>query len=136
SVAEATPQARRDPDYRVLRQALGYGWSVAVVALPDEGKFRLERWLASRDLDVRWIMRENLRKNRLTRLDPAWVARCSDSLNLTPALTPARVRTHRFCDPQVLDQRRSRPDASRRRCSADLPRWVCRSGGGDHQVGW
>jgi hypothetical protein len=78
SLSEATPEARRDNDYRVLRQALGYGWSVAVAALPDEGKFRLERWLASHDADVRWIMRENLRKNRLKRLDPTWVARHSD----------------------------------------------------------
>lgn len=30
-------------DVRVLRQALGYYWSVAVAAAPDEGLARLER---------------------------------------------------------------------------------------------
>jgi hypothetical protein len=40
----------------------------------------MERWLASDDRDVRWIMRENLRKRRLARMDAAWVARCVDEL--------------------------------------------------------
>lgn len=77
SVAEAASESRRDPGYRVLRQALGYGWSVAVAALPDEGKPRLEHYLTCTDPDVRWIVRENLRKNRLKRLDAAWVDRCA-----------------------------------------------------------
>ena len=34
----------------------------------------MEKWLADEDKDVRWIMRENLGKARLTRLDAAWVA--------------------------------------------------------------
>lgn len=65
---------RKSDDFRVLRQALGYCWSVAVVALPEQGKPMMQRWLASGDPDVRWIMRENLKKNRLARMDPAWVA--------------------------------------------------------------
>lgn len=64
---------RRSDDFRVLRQALGYCWSVAVVALPEEGKGMMEKWLASEDPDVRWVMRENLRKNRLRKMDPEWV---------------------------------------------------------------
>ncbi len=59
----------------MLRKGLGYCWSVAVAALPEPGKARMERWLASDDPDVRWIMRENLKKARLQRLDPEWVAR-------------------------------------------------------------
>ena len=35
----------------------------------------MEKWLANPDPDVRWIMRENLKKNRLVRMDAAWVAR-------------------------------------------------------------
>ncbi len=66
---------RRSDEYRVLRQALGYGWSVAVVALPGQGKAIMERWLASEDPDVRWVMRENLKKNRLVKMDSEWVAR-------------------------------------------------------------
>ena len=59
---------------KTLRQGLGYCWSVAVAALPDAGKPLMERWLVSRDPDIRWIMRENLKKNRLVRMDAAWVA--------------------------------------------------------------
>ena len=66
---------RRADEFRVLRKGLGYCWSVAVAALPEAGKARMERWLASDDRDVRWIMRENLKKARLARMDPEWVAR-------------------------------------------------------------
>jgi hypothetical protein len=65
---------RRDPGFQALRKALGYGWSVAVAANFGLGRPRFERWLPSPDRDVRWVLRENLNKNRLERLDPAWVA--------------------------------------------------------------
>jgi hypothetical protein len=64
---------RRSPDFLALRKGLGYCWSVAVAALPDEGKASMERWLAHPDKDIRWIMRENLKKKRLLRLDAEWV---------------------------------------------------------------
>lgn len=63
---------RRSEEVRVLRQALGYCWSVAIVASPDEGKKRFESWAGSSDADVRWIVRENLRKKRLERMDSEW----------------------------------------------------------------
>jgi len=66
---------RRSPEFQALRQGLGYCWSVAVAALPAEGKPLMEKWLASPDKDIAWIMRENLKKNRLVRMDAAWVAR-------------------------------------------------------------
>jgi hypothetical protein len=53
---------------RTLRKALGYCWSVAVAALPDEGLQRFEQWETSADPDIRWVVRENLRKARLARL--------------------------------------------------------------------
>jgi len=65
---------RKTEDYRVLRQGLGYAWSVLVAADPVEGKPRLEHWLTSPDPDLRWVMRENLKKARLIRLDPEWVS--------------------------------------------------------------
>ena len=71
----AVERERRSEAVRVLRQALGYGWSVAVVAEPERGRPRLERLAESPDADVRWIVRENLKKNRLRRLDAAWVER-------------------------------------------------------------
>jgi len=66
---------RRTDAYRVLRQALGYGWSVAIVAAPEPGWVAFERWAADRDPDIGWMVRENLRKHRLQRLDPARVER-------------------------------------------------------------
>ncbi len=56
-----------------MRQGLAYGWSVAVAANPAAGKPLFERWLASTNHDVRWIMRQNLAKYRLIRIDPGWV---------------------------------------------------------------
>jgi hypothetical protein len=75
ALAARTDGGRRDPAVRVLRQALGYCWSVAVAALPAEGFDRLGRWAGSDDGDVRWVLRENLGKARLRRADPAAVAR-------------------------------------------------------------
>jgi hypothetical protein len=79
-VASTSTTDRRDVGFRVLRQALGYGWSVAVAALPDQGKPLLMAWAKTFDPDVRWIVRENLKKNRLKRLDADWVARCLQQL--------------------------------------------------------
>ena len=66
---------RKSGEFKALRKGLGYCWSVAVVALPEEGKKTMERWFSSHDKDVLWIMRENLRKKRLTRMDADWVER-------------------------------------------------------------
>jgi hypothetical protein len=71
---------RRDADVRVLRQALGYGWSVAVAADITLGLPALEPWLAEPNGDVRWILRENLTKARLARAAPGWVERARAAL--------------------------------------------------------
>ena len=73
SISKAADRA--SDDFKVLRQTLGYGWSVAVVAWPDEGQPLMEKWLAVDDRDVRWIMCENLKKNRLANMDATWVER-------------------------------------------------------------
>ena len=65
---------RRSDAFRALRKGLAYCWSVAVAALPEAGKPLMERWLTSEDRDVRWIMRQNLQKQRLIRINSAWVA--------------------------------------------------------------
>ena len=75
AVAKASPAARKGDDFRALRQGLAYCWSVAVAAAPEQGKAAMEKWLAHSDPDVRWIMRENLKKNRLARMDAVWVKR-------------------------------------------------------------
>jgi hypothetical protein len=78
SLVDATD--RKSEDYKTLRKALGYGWSVAVAAFPPEGKTRMERWLKSGDRDVLWVMRENLKKDRLRRMDAVWVKKAISSL--------------------------------------------------------
>ena len=65
---------RRSDAFQALRKGLAYCWSVAVAALPEAGKPLMERWLTSEDRDVRWIMRQNLQKQRLIRIDAGWVA--------------------------------------------------------------
>lgn len=66
---------RHSTEFVALRQALGYCWSVAAVAAPERGRALMEKWLADDDPDVRWIMRENLGKARLLRMDAEWTAR-------------------------------------------------------------
>jgi hypothetical protein len=65
---------RRSKEFQTLRQGLGYCWSVAVAASPELGKRLMERWFSSPDRDVRWIMKQNLSKKRLSRVDGEWVA--------------------------------------------------------------
>jgi len=64
---------RKSEAFQVLRKGLGYCWSVAVVADPESGQPLMDKWLASSDKDIRWIMRENLKKDRLRRVDQDWV---------------------------------------------------------------
>lgn len=64
---------RRGAGFVALRKGLGYCWSVAVVVLPAEGKALMEKWLVHPNPDVQWIMRENLKKARLARMDSEWV---------------------------------------------------------------
>jgi hypothetical protein len=66
----------REESFKVLCKGLGYCWSVLVAALPEQGKVALEPWLSNPDKDVRWIMKENLKKNRLVRMDKGWVEAC------------------------------------------------------------
>jgi hypothetical protein len=66
-------QDRHDAGFIALRKGMGYCWSVAVVSLPVMGKSLMERWLESEDKDIRWIMKENLKKARLVRMDADWV---------------------------------------------------------------
>ena len=67
SVGAAPAAARKDPAFRVLRQALGYCWSVAVAADPEPG-LRAFRSLDESDPDIAWIVASNLTKKRLSRL--------------------------------------------------------------------
>lgn len=71
---------RRGDDFKALRKGLAYCWSVAVAAHPEAGKPAFERWLGSADPDIRWIMKQNLGKARLERMEASWVERCQNLL--------------------------------------------------------
>jgi len=58
---------RRDAEYRVLRQGLGFSLSVVVAASPQEGFGLLRRLAAVPDRDLAWVLRSNLGKGRLAR---------------------------------------------------------------------
>lgn len=75
-----TDDKLKDESYKVLRQGMAYCWSVAVAALPNFGKPLMEEWLVSKDKDVRWLIRENLKKNRLVKVDAKWVKQCLQEL--------------------------------------------------------
>jgi hypothetical protein len=66
----AGAQERTTAAFKTLRQGLGYSVSVVVAALPREGFAYLHQLAGSPDSDVQWILKENLKKARLTRRFP------------------------------------------------------------------
>lgn len=73
---------RKEENFKTLRKTLGYGWSVAVVANPEKGKALMEKWFLNENKDIRWIMKENLRKDRLSRIDKDWTTRWKQTLGV------------------------------------------------------
>ncbi len=67
-------RSKGDETFDVLKKGLAYCWSVAVAACPERGKRLMEKWVRSDDKNVVWIMRENLKKNRMLKMDKNWVA--------------------------------------------------------------
>jgi hypothetical protein len=61
----ASSDERGSEGFRVLRQTLGYGWSVAAAAAPANARPYIEKWLRSKDKDVAWVMSSNLSKDRM-----------------------------------------------------------------------
>lgn len=63
-----------------LRKALGYGWSVIVAAASGDGKKTFEKLFDLPGKHVKWIIRENLKKNRLIKMDGEWVSKLGERL--------------------------------------------------------
>jgi HEAT repeat protein len=63
----------KNEKFKILQQGMSYCWSVVVAAAPGQGKRLMEKWLACPDRAIQRIMQENFKKNRLIRMDPAWV---------------------------------------------------------------
>ena len=74
--AMASSDKRGSEGFRVLRQTLGYGWSVAAAAAPANARPYFEKWLRSKDKDVAWVMNSNLSKGRMAKV-----------MNASPATT-------------------------------------------------
>lgn len=71
----------KDEDFNVLKKGLGYCWSVAVIANPTKGKNLMEKWIQTKHKNVLWIMKENLKKNRLMKADKDWVIKQTIEIN-------------------------------------------------------
>jgi hypothetical protein len=67
----------KDESFKVLRQGMSFCWSVVVAALPEAGKPLFEKWLNSHNKEIRWMIKENLKKNRLIKMDAGWVKACT-----------------------------------------------------------
>lgn len=58
---------RKREDFRVLRQTLGYAISVVTAASPEKGFALMRNCATWGDSDINWILRENLKKKRLSK---------------------------------------------------------------------
>jgi len=67
-------QDRSSEDFEVLKKGLAYCWSVAVAVYPEKGKKLIEKWIKTKDKDVIWVMKQNLKKNRLSKMESEWVS--------------------------------------------------------------
>ena len=63
-------RARNSFEFKTLRKGLGYTLSVVTYAIPKEGFEFMRRLIDSQDADVQWIVKENLKKNRLIKNHP------------------------------------------------------------------
>lgn len=70
-----TIRDRNSEGFRVLAKGLGYGLSIVIVSLPGKGKAAFESLISTPDKDVRKVLLENLKKNRMEKMDPEWTHR-------------------------------------------------------------
>jgi hypothetical protein len=80
----STANDRKTDEFRALKKSMGYCWSVAVAANPAAGMPLVEHWFSATDKDIRWIMRGNLKKKRLERMNARWVQLSRLQLERTP----------------------------------------------------
>jgi hypothetical protein len=83
---------RRSEGFRVLREALGYCWSVAAAAAPANARPYMEKWLRSKDKDVGWVMKSNLGKARMAKVMEATPARAKRAPAKSKSATKAKLR--------------------------------------------
>ena len=79
-VMHAPVEARKSEPFKILRKGMGFALSVVVCAVPEAGFSLLQSMVEVDDRDVLWILRQNLKKKRLSRLAPAEVEALSRRL--------------------------------------------------------
>lgn len=72
---------RKSDAFKTLRQALAYSLSVVVCATPKEGFEYMQQLIDSQEADMLWVIKENLKKNRLIKNFPYEVAATKKLLN-------------------------------------------------------
>jgi len=69
-----TTTDRKLYEFKTMRKGLGYTLSVVVHAIPKEGFEYMRQLINSQDADILWIIKQNLKKNRLIKNFPDEVA--------------------------------------------------------------
>jgi len=64
-----------------LRKGLGYSLSVVVQAIPEEGFKFMDKFTRSENKNIIWILKQNLKKNRLIKNHPLEVKSTIKKLN-------------------------------------------------------
>jgi hypothetical protein len=72
---------RESNEFKTFKQGLGYSVSVVVCAIPREGFEYMRQLVDTRTTDILWIIKENLKKNRLIKNFPEEVASIRKCLN-------------------------------------------------------
>jgi hypothetical protein len=61
---------RKSENFRILRKALGFTLGVVICGVPEPGFELMQNLVKSNDADLLWIVKENLKKNRLVKNFP------------------------------------------------------------------
>jgi hypothetical protein len=72
--AKVVASPERKPEIKTLKQGLGYSLSVVVCAILREGFEYMRQLVDTQDAGILWIVKENLKKNRLIKNFPEEVA--------------------------------------------------------------
>jgi hypothetical protein len=70
----ASARERKSDEFKTLKQGLGYSLSVVVCAIPREGFEYMHQLVDTQNSDILWVVKENLKKNRLIKNFPEEVA--------------------------------------------------------------
>ncbi|MDA4112458.1 MAG: hypothetical protein OK474_00215 [Thaumarchaeota archaeon] len=61
---------RRSEEFQALRRYLAYSLSIVVAAIPKDGFLFLKELAGMGDAHVKWVCKQNLKKNRLSEVPP------------------------------------------------------------------